>query len=353
MTELEELKLLKDKIAQGKLVEMELEFQNTIEHPPISPQQLYGQACSNDEATINHWRDVWVKQVRDVHKKFGPFADRSIGKFYKSFNLAPAVIAGSGPSLAKNGHLLANRPEGMPLISCLHNFHYFEDRDVKVDFYVSLDAGPVVTEEVYEGGKHDEEWYWERTKDRVLIAYIGTHPSLLEKWRGEVYFYNCPVPDKQYEDACDELEKFRVYMSTGGNVLGACLYFAKAWLGCNPIAFVGADFCFSYTKKFHGWDSKYDKTMGHVVKAWDVFGNKVSTWQSYANFKAYFEAMACNVLGIYVNCSEGGTLGSYPEGNIAAIKQMRLAQFLDMYLMPNHIAEQATNPEEAEKKLLF
>ena len=88
------------------------------------------------------------------------------------------MLAGSGPSLVYNGEKLKNRGD-MPLISCLHNFHFFEDRDIKVDFYVTLDAGPITITEVSEGGKHDADWYWERTKDCTLVAFIGTHPDLI------------------------------------------------------------------------------------------------------------------------------------------------------------------------------
>ena len=218
---------------------------------------------------------------------------------------------------------------------------------------MSLDAGPVTVEEVYEGGKNAPEWYWERTKGKKLLCYIGTHPDLLAKWQGEVYFFNCPIPDEAFSKAVTEIENFNVYLGTGGNVLGACLYVAKGYLGCNPIAFVGADFCFSYSNKFHGWDSKYDASLGNVIKACDIYGNKVLTWQSYNNFKAWFDQLCISVPSIWINCTEGGTLGAYYEGNIMAIKQMKLSTFLDMYHMSRHLKTQAENPLAGDKTLLF
>lgn len=343
---------LKAKFDRGDLVEMSLEFQNYIETPPVSPQQLYAQSASSDGATIGYWREIWLKNIRDNHAKFGPFKEYSIGKFHDLFKYKPCILAGSGPSLKKNGHLLKDRGE-IPLVSCLHNFHFFEDRDVHVDFYVSLDAGILTSEEVYEGGKNAPDWYWERTKNKKLLCYIGTHPDLLSKWQGEVYFFNCAIPDKKFEDDVKAVEDFGCYIGTGGNVLGACLYIAKGFLGCNPIAFVGADFCFSYTKKFHGWDSKYDANMGHVLKTVDVFGNKVLTWQSYNNFKSWFDQICLSVPSLWINCTEGGTLGAYYEGNLMAIKQQKLSQFLDMYHMSRHKLKQATDPTSGDKVLLF
>ncbi len=350
--EILELQAIKEKMARGELIEMRLDFQNNIEDPPVSPQQLYSQACSGDAMTIQAWEKTWLENIRANKEKFGSFADRSIGKFFNSQSLKPVIIAGAGPSLKRNGDQLKDR-HGVTLVSCLHNFHYFEDRDIDCDFYVTLDAGRITVEEVAEGGSHDAEWYWERTKGKKLLAYIGTHPELLSKWRGEIYFYNSPVPNEAFMAELNKIESFNCYVSSGGNVLGACLYIAKGYLGGNPIAFVGADFAFSYTHKFHAWDSKYDKNLGMVIKACDVFGNKVLTWQSYANFKSWFDQVACTVPGIWINCTEGGTLGSYPEGNISAIKQMRLSYFFDMYTMSRHIEKQAKEPATAEKKILF
>jgi hypothetical protein len=241
----------------GRKAEIILEYQNYIESPPVSPKALYGQACSNDGATIDSWREIWLKNIRANKARFGSFADNGIGKLHGTLALKPAVIAGSGPSLKVNGDKLKDRP-GIPLISCLHNFHFFEDRDIPVDYYVTLDAGPVVIEEVSEGGKLSPDEYWARTKDRTLIAFIGTDPGLFDKWQGKVYFYNAPVPDQAFTDEVKKIEEFHTYISNGGNVLGACLYFAMGILGANPVAFVGADFAFGYDKKFHAWDSKYD-----------------------------------------------------------------------------------------------
>lgn len=332
--------------------EIFLEYQNYIDDIGVSPAQQFQQAASSDTITISTWRDIWIKNTQVNHAKYGPFKDRSAGSLHGSHQFKPAIIVGSGPSLKHNAHELLKKT-GIPIISCLHNFHFLEDLGVEVDYYVTLDAGPVVIEEVSEGGKKTPDEYWELTRNKKLVAFIGTDPKLLEKWQGQVYFYNAPVPDAQIQMAFDSVEKFRTYIANGGNVLGACLYFAKGILGCNPIAFMGADFCFSYEKKFHAWDSKYDAKLGHVMKLVDVYGNKVLSWQSYFNFKTWFEYVARTVPGLYINCTEGGAFGSYSEGNIRAVQQMEIKTFLDMYTMSDAIRDVCLNPETDEKKLLF
>lgn len=329
------------------------DYQPYIFQPPVSPNRLRSDSTSADGVTIDTWREKWLTNIRANKKNFGSFKKYSLGKLFNQYLHRPVIIAGSGPSLRHNAEKLKDR-NGIPLVSCLHNFHYFEDLGLEPEYYVTLDAGPVVLEEVTEGGSKSEQEYWDMTKDRKLIAFIGTDPRVFEKWQGEVYLYNAPVPDADYEKQVDEIEMFRACVSNGGNVLGACLYIAKGYFGSSTTIFVGADFSFDpANNRFHGWDSKYDKDIGYCVPMFDVFGNKVKTWQSYKNFKSWYDWVSIQVPGIYINCSEGGCLGSYPEGNIHTIKQMDLDKCLDMFNMSKYIQDQALNPETAEKKILF
>jgi hypothetical protein len=230
------------------------------------------------------------------------------------------------------------------------------DRGVKTDYWVSLDPQLVTVEKVSEGGQQTPEAYWESTEDQILLAYVGSHPELLKKWRGEIYFFNSPVPDPNLRDKMAEIEVFNNWVSSGGNVLGAALYIAKAYFGAGASIFVGADFSFGYDRKFHSWDSKYDRNMGGYSLTVDIFGNKVATWPSYNNFKSFFDYVAQEVPGIYINCSEGGTLGAYPDGNLMAIKQMDLRDCLRMYNMNENIKEAALNPAiegEEGRKILY
>lgn len=332
--------------------EVILEYQQYIDQPPVQPKSLFATACENDEVTINSWRKTWEMNAKANHEKYGPFSDRSIGQIYGLAHHKPVIIAGAGPSLKNNAKDLASRKD-ITLVSCLHNFHFLEDQGAPADYYVSLDAGEVVVEEVYEGGSKTPDEYWALTKDRTLICYIATSPKLLEKWQGKILFFNCPVPDEAYMKFVDDLEIFNTFVSNGGNVLGACLYISKAFLGASSIAFVGADFCFSYDKKFHGWNSKYDDKLGNVMRVRDVFGLPVYTWRSYHNFKGWFEWVSMTVPGIYFNCSEGGTLGAYDGGNIRSLIQMSLREFIRQMNMYEEIEDQAKNTKTEIKKLLF
>lgn len=335
-----------------KVREITCTYQNLIDGPPAAPEQMYAQACSNDKVTVNTWRPIWIANVKANHDRFGSFKEHGLGKLWGIFQNKPCIVVGSGPSLKHNAHVLKQN-QGIPVVSCLHNFHYLEDLGVHVDYYVTLDAGEITVKEVSEGGQKTEEEYWEMTRSKKLLAFIGSPPKLLEKWRGEIYFFNCPVPDKDYEDAVKEVEVFNTMVSNGGNVLGACLYIAKGVFGCNPIAFMGADFSFGYNHKFHAWNSSYDAHMGHCVSLTDIFGNRVLTWQSYANFKSWFDFIVGRVPGIWFNVTEGGCLGSYPTGNIRQLQYTDLSNFLEMYQLNSHLKEQCDAPEKGINKILF
>lgn len=329
-----------------------VEYQNYIDHAPVSPDELFRNACKNDDPTIKAWRPIWMKHVKKNHENYKSFSDNSIAKFFGHAHQRPVIIAGSGPSLKNNVEHLRDRGD-LTLISCLHNFSFFEDNNVYPDFYVSLDAGEVVVEEVFEGGKKTEQEYWDATKNKKLFCYIGTSPNLLAKWQGDVYFFNAPVPDDEYTKFVENIEIFNIHISNGGNVLGACFYIAKAHMGASIVAFIGADFCFSYTHKFHAWDSKYDTKLGNVMHIKDVFGNQVKTWASYFNFKGWFESMTLSVPGVYYNCSEGGSLGAYLEGNIRSIHQLPLRAFIEQVRAYEQMKESNTDPKNKLQKLLF
>ena len=320
----------------------------------IDRQATYNQAASNDKITVDYWKETWINQTRMNKARVGSFKENSVGKLWGLNKFKPAIVVGAGPCLKDNAHVLLENP-GITVVSCLHNFHYLEDLGIKVDYYVSLDSGPITIEEVSEGGDKDKD-YWALTKDKVLIAYVGSHPDLIRQWQGEIYFFNAVIPDLDTISRIDSIETFRADFSTGGNVLGACTYFAKAVLGSSIVAFMGASMSFSYGEKpqFHPWASKYDANMGNCLTVTDIYGIKVKTWQSYHNFKLFYDWLfTCNFPGIWYNCSEGGTLGATTQGNLRQLVQMDLKDFFNLLNIQHHIKDQFENPDTCDRKILY
>lgn len=334
--------------------EITLDYQNYFDFPEVAKDELVSTAARSDKVTINHWRKIWCDNIRTNHAYLGSFQAYSVGELFGRHRYGSAICAGSGPSLGYNGHELAKR-NGIPLVSALHNFAFLEDLGAGADYYVSLDAGPIVLTEMYEAGKQPPEYYWNLTKDRTLIAFIGSDPQLFEKWQGKIYVYNAPVGDAEYIKTVDELEPFNTLITSGGNVLGACVYFAKAILGVHRVALVGADYSFGYDKSsFYAWSSPVNGQLGQVVPLTDVFGIKVPAWPSYAGFKKHMEWLALHIPGQWmVNCSEGGCLGSYPEGNMRQIVQIPLKEFINQLNMSDGIKVCCENPQHKDRLILF
>jgi hypothetical protein len=332
--------------------------QNVIEGIPFNPKELYKSATNSDEVTVNSWRPTWIKYVEQNAKY--DYNENSCWNLFGKEEYRPIILAGSGPSLKYNSHFLKEHPVrnldgngwtqgggrgNVRIVSALHNFGYFEDNGImtKDDYYITLDSGDITIGEVSEGGKRTPEEYWELTKDRTLIAVAQCHPTVLEKWQGPKYFFMVPTSDDLMNEYKKHMDFSKVPgFSVGGNVLGAGLYFAKAILGAGPIIFIGADFSFGYDHKFHGWNSHYDEKFQGVVPKVDIFGNKVYTWPSYFGFKCWFDYIAVGGHGgvsqLFINSTEGGILGAYPEGNIKQILQMPLKGALEIFnrhkLMP-------------------
>ena len=349
---------------EGHSLEPEiLAHQQIIEAPPIPKKGLYEKACSNDGVTITSWAKQWVDQCVE-NSKTHDFIEDSVAAVLGRELTKPVIIAGSGPSLKKNVKQLNPTPDrfmhpklgtfwkdtfgrgDIKIVSCLHNFGMFEDMDVMGpdDFYLNLDAGEITIKEVYEGSKHDEEWCWERTKDRTLLAFTSSHPELIKKWRGKILWFTTspnPATNEKLRDLID-FTKVPVF-NVGGNALGACLYMARAILGCGPTILIGADFAFDGVHAFHGWDSPYDEQFSGVQPCVDIYGRKRFTWPSYFNFKCWFDFVACGGNGnnpkLFINCTEGGILGAYPEGNIKQIQQMSLKECLNMFNYPRNMPD--------------
>lgn len=317
-----------------RTIEVDLTYQNLIDAPPPREGDLHGRASAHDKTTIDSWREIWLKHTKANKERFKEFSEHSIGKLFGINRQKPAIICGSGPSLKHSIEALKeNAALEYPVlnVSCLHNFGYFEDEGFHADYYLTLDSGAIVIDDVHEGRKEKPEYYWEKTKGKKLLATVMTDPKLFDLWQGEIYLFSVIIPEFKLHQEIQAIEPFKHYTSCGGNALGGCLYIAKAIFCSDTIHFVGADFCFDFDNKFHSYATHYDQVGRYVVHT-DVFGMKRKTWPSYLSFKFWMDWVSMNVPGKYINCSEG-LLGAYNEGNLSSFQYMPLSEALKPYRM--------------------
>ena len=189
-------------------------------------------------------------------------------------------------------------------------------------------------QDIHEGRQQTADYYWGKTKDKVLLANVASNPEIFDKWQGKIYIFSTMIPDQGIKDEFDKVEKFTHYISSGGNAAGACMYVAKAIMGSSDIIYCGVDCCFSYDQHFHSYDTQYDnwkgKGIGETVRWPDIYGIPRKTWPSYMNFKLWFDYISMNTPGTWSSASTG-IIGSYPEGNLRAFRFGTLRNLLEMY----------------------
>lgn len=348
------------------LIEMCLQVQPYIPWIPAGKDVAWQAATRSDSITVKSWGKQWIDQTIQ-NKKSHNLNENSVMKLHDMNKGKPVILAGSGPSLIKNYKGLigdGNKSLGrgdIPIVTSVHNFPFFEDNDVmrSTDYYMILDAGQICIKEMSEGGKHDEDWYWDRTRDRTLIAYHATHPDFISKWQGKIYWYSMPPATAEFGAEMNKINDSSKVpgFNVGGNVMGAALYFSRAILGSSIPIWIGMDLCFSYDRKFHPWDCWYNEKFTGVMPWTDIYGNRVYTWASYFGFKNWFDYMACGGSGnnaqLWINATEGGILGAYPEGNIQQIIQMDLRTALHMFNISSLMPTMLEKSVNGQMHLLF
>lgn len=301
--------------------------------------QVHERACTGDKVTIDTWRDTWLKNYKAAVEKFGNLYEKSAGKLYGINRHKPAICLASGPSLKDSiAALKMNKASKWPImtVSTLHNYGYLEDEDVHADYYISLDSGSIVMDDVSESRNHDSDYYWNTTKGKTLIAFAASPPELFEKWQGEIYLFNCLLPEEKIRNDLKAIQNFNMYFSSGGNAGGSLIYFAKAVCASYSVMLCGYDFCFDYDDKFHSYPTKnYDKT-GQFVMHPDIYGVPRKCFPSYINFKMFLDWMVNKIPGDWINCS-GGILGSYMGGNIKQFQYMSLEIALNRFMLTERV----------------
>lgn len=334
-----------------RTIDMELEYQPGIDFPPMTGEQMYSQACTGDKVTIDTWRETWIKNYRSTVERFGDLSLKSYGKLHGRDRHKAVICLASGPSLKQSiDALRRNQVQEHPItvISALHNYAMMKDYGIKVDYYVSLDAGDVVIDDMTEFGTKDKDYYWKLTEEDKLLAYVASPPALFDKWKGEVMLFNCLLPDPELRKTLDAIQPLHAYISSGGNAGGAVLYTGKAIFGAATIMLCGYDFCFDYNKAFHAVPTKYDSYKGNgagvTIRHPDIFGNLRHTWPSYMNFAIWTSWVTMTVPGQWINCSEG-ILGAYREGNIRTMKYCSLENALEQFRVADEVTVNEHGPD--------
>lgn len=281
--------------------------------------------AAQNERTLAHWRHAWIANARVNREERGPFGAHSVLELWGR-GRGPALCLGAGPSLesAVDDLRVAQR-KGMRVLSCLRSFSFLESASISPDYYVTLDASPLIT-------NHITDALIERTIDKTLVAHVSTDPDVLRRWRGRILFFASPPQEASLSEEYDKIERFNVFVESGGNVFGSCVYIAKAILGANPVVLLGADLSFPPKGDSYAGGSPREDEDPILDGLTDICGAPVSTIPQYYAHKLWLDDVCSRVPGIWINCSEAGIVGAVPGGmNLTSPINMSLRRFLAGY----------------------
>jgi hypothetical protein len=234
------------------------------------------------------------------------------------FNIGKSIIlVAAGPSLNKNIRYLKAAYRKIPILCVDAAFPILLKNKIEPDIVFIVDTKPV--QEIF----FRESYPGIRTK---LAAASCVHKKVIEAWKGEFYFFNAFGSDEDHEIQLKHGKDFGS-LGVGGNVSSAVLWFSIAFSGSSRIIFVGHDFSYQNIQNYYarGTVDEMAADKKKRLPTWDIYGKTVFQDLSLKSYKEWTERTIRDLkteienLGgkiEFINCTEGGTLGTTPEPNI-------------------------------------
>jgi len=260
---------------------------------------------------------------------------RGVKDIFDIYKDKPAVIVSTGPSLAKNIHLLKEIEDKAIIICVGQALRILLAYDIKPDFACTVDFGDV-------NATHFEG-IWD--SDVPLVALTRTYSKILKKYRGHKFIVGTQLAG--YKNSSSSIIEEKGFLPQGGSVAHLSLGLAIK-LGCKNIAMIGQDLSYDADKSHNpNADSSGDLFVENGLLMWKItdpksnlygktysmgqakyvpgfWGNNVLTNLGLASFIHSFENIVQTFNNNFVNCTEGGA-------KIKGTKQNTLQGFIDEY----------------------
>ena len=308
---------------------------------------------------------MWVKNIGNNVNRIKAEKDISeLFNMYKDKDKA-ALVVGAGPSLYDNAsrtnHLetiqkYAEDFNGIIIVvdrilpDCLRLgigdyftvvdgsevIKQFFDNDIVRQYNIDLGL-PEHTE------KYMYKWITEDTKIKIPImkGFMATctHPTVVNSWKGQIYFYVPTIPQEILPNASSLMCDFtgNSEINAGGNC-GMLAWNLAKWMGCKEVALCGIDYSYKITDdltKTTNWAQfSRNTTPEQAMKCYKKgFNPDFDTPYIIDDLYAAFRTACFNYFTEYnkhesytYNCSEGGAL------HHESIKPMYLEEFLKSHL---------------------
>lgn len=285
-------------------------------------------------------RETWVANYFENIKSLPQC--RPIGSLAGAFKGVPMIIAGAGPSLQKNAHLLKEAKGKAIIVAAITAYKPLLNFGVVPDFIIASEK--VDLPEYFTHGEEDRQ-------TRLILAEVS-HPGMFERDVKEKFVFFNPYINLSRAHA--PLWGSSYLPSVGGSVTTAA-FDMGVMFGCDPITLVGQDLCFGENSThvpggvYIAQDVKIDREKGSVSieedyvtlkdKAKSSFdlhwlkgldGRPVPSKFDWVTFHQWFEHYVASLKKKgstvrVINATEGG---AYIEG----MEHTTLRQVLDTYV---------------------
>jgi len=303
----------------------------------VNNAHITNKVCIQTDITS---RESWIENYFENMKSLPdcPPVDALRG----AFKGVPMIIAGAGPSLARNAHLLKEAKGKAVIVAAITAYKPLLKYGVVPDFVIASER--VDLPEYFTYGEDD-------MKTRLILAEVA-HPGMFGRKVSQKFVFFNPFVSLSHAQA--PLWGSSYFPSTGGSVTTAAFDMAVMF-GCDPVVLVGQDLCFGENSThapggvYVSQDVRIDSKNGKVSIEEDYVtlkdrakssfellwlrgldGRPVPSKFDWVTFHQWFEnyVAAMKRAGLPVKAINATEGGAYIEG----MEHVTLAEVLDKYV---------------------
>lgn len=268
-----------------------------VTYPELTEQAMRLPSEINDRMlvdtnTLHNLLPMWMDNIRDNFDKIKNGKDvREIPK-----TDLPAIVIGAGPSLHRNNHLemLSESGFGGKIFAVDRVLKDCLDNGVVPDYVLVLDGSDKIMHYI------DHDIIDDHIDEIGAIMCITTHPSVVDRWGGEIFWFSNSVEPDIAPNVSYMLHLLlkKTELSTAGHAssLGWCVAHT---IGSREIALIGVDLSYPM-------DTPMEETWYYDRYAERLGGNIEEIKKLYKTYHHSFFDTDCYyepVFGSYLECS--------------------------------------------------
>jgi len=240
-------------------------------------------------------RQEWDNNTKDNLELFNK--NNSIWNLdakYMGNNEKAFFLVGGSPSLKRDVHALKDLKPHCKIMCANSPMKYLLREGIKPDYVISLDSDKL---DIPQHLEYDGD-------DITLLASSVTHRSVLDKWKGPIYF----MP---YYSISNDLKpklrnKLGKKVAGGGNTMTQALVIVTLIFGVKIVVFVGNEYCFDESYYADKTSAKQE-ILETLYPETDVLGKKRWTLPALYQYAIWTEKICSDLTppGFFIDTSFG------------------------------------------------